>query len=115
MRYLILLAAACSWGQIFDGSGDIGVTPKAGSMQAGPPIRLTGGGANVWGNADALFFAHGNRHGLAFDGDAQRSRGRGEARMVLFIERRKRLSVEHARKLCAEGVWHDAAYYAAQA
>ena len=58
MRYLILLiAAACSWGQVFDGSGDIGVTPKTGSMEAGPPIRLTGGGANVWGNADALFFA----------------------------------------------------------
>ena len=58
MRHLILLAAtACSWGQTFDGNGDIGVTPKAGSIEAGPPIRLTGGGANVWGNADAMFFA----------------------------------------------------------
>ena len=57
MRYLILLAAVCSWGQVFDGSGDIGVTPKAGSMEIGPPIRMTGGGANVWGNTDALFFA----------------------------------------------------------
>ena len=57
MRFLILLAAVCSWGQAFDGSGDIGVTPKAGSMEIGPPIRMTGGGANVWGNTDALFFA----------------------------------------------------------
>lgn len=58
MRYLIWLAvAACSWAQMFEGSGDVGVTPQAGAMVAGPPIRLTGGGANVWGNADALFFA----------------------------------------------------------
>jgi Tol biopolymer transport system component len=60
MRYLLVLAiAGCVSAQtvVFEGSGDIGVTPKAGSLEAGPPIRLTGGGANVWGNADALFFA----------------------------------------------------------
>ncbi|MFN0101144.1 MAG: hypothetical protein ACKV2U_03520 [Bryobacteraceae bacterium] len=60
MRYLLLLAmAGCVSAQTvtFDGSGDIGVTPKAGSLEAGPAFRVTGGGANVWGNADALFFA----------------------------------------------------------
>lgn len=57
MRYLILLAAVSTWGQTIDGSGDIGETPKAGRIEVGPPIRITGGGANVWGNTDALFFA----------------------------------------------------------
>jgi Tol biopolymer transport system component len=58
MRYLLMLAvAAGAWGQMFEGSGDIGETPQMGRLALGPPVRVTGGGANVWGTADALFFA----------------------------------------------------------
>lgn len=58
MRYLLLLAVAgfvAAQPVVFDGSGDIGETPKAGSIDGS--FRVTGGGANVWGKADALFFA----------------------------------------------------------
>jgi TolB protein len=44
---------------IFETAGDIGVTPKAGSLQYDPSAgeyRITGGGANVWGNEDAFHF-----------------------------------------------------------
>jgi TolB protein len=58
MRLLLVLAMASgAFAQTFDGSGDIGETPRMGRIEMGPPMRVTGGGANVWGNADALFFA----------------------------------------------------------
>ncbi len=60
MRYvlgLVCAAVVCAQPLVFDGSRDIGVTPKPGALETGPPLRLTGGGANVWGNADAFFFA----------------------------------------------------------
>jgi Tol biopolymer transport system component len=47
-------------GNLFDSQGDIGVTPKAGTMEydAGAgEYRVTGGGANIWGTADAFHFA----------------------------------------------------------
>lgn len=59
MRIVLLLAAsACVWAQGFEGQGDIGVTPRPGSVEVTPAgVRVTGGGANVWGKADALYFA----------------------------------------------------------
>jgi hypothetical protein len=43
---------------IFEATGDVGVTPKPGSVvyDAGE-YRVTGGGANVWGTTDAFQFA----------------------------------------------------------
>jgi TolB protein len=43
---------------IFEATGDVGVTPKPGSVayDAGE-YRMTGGGANVWGTTDAFQFA----------------------------------------------------------
>lgn len=45
---------------IFEGAGDVGVTPKAGStenLEAANSYRVTGGGANIWGAADTFQFA----------------------------------------------------------
>jgi TolB protein len=44
---------------IFENSGDVGVTPKAGKVEfdaARGEYRITGGGANVWAAADAFQF-----------------------------------------------------------
>jgi TolB protein len=43
----------------FEGHSDVGVTPKAGSAAYDPKNReysVTGGGANMWGTADAFHF-----------------------------------------------------------
>lgn len=41
----------------FDGSGDVGDTPRSGAVvPANGTFKLTGGGANVWGKSDAFFF-----------------------------------------------------------
>lgn len=45
---------------IFEQHGDVGETPKAGSIQydaATGDYRVTGGGANIWANVDAFQFA----------------------------------------------------------
>jgi TolB protein len=45
---------------IFESSGDIGTTPKGGAIQFNPTngeYNVTGGGANIWGAEDALYFA----------------------------------------------------------
>ncbi len=45
---------------IFEGHGDIGVTPKPGSVvydSASGEYQVTGGGANIWSTADAFQFA----------------------------------------------------------
>ena len=45
---------------IFESRGDLGVTPKTGSIEfnrASGEYRVTGGGANIWGTEDALYFA----------------------------------------------------------
>jgi Tol biopolymer transport system component len=45
---------------IFESHADIGVTPKAGKVEHDPATseyRVTGGGANIWGPADAYHFA----------------------------------------------------------
>lgn len=50
------LAAATG---LFDGQGDVGETPKAGSVEynaATREYRVTGGGANVWAAKDAFYF-----------------------------------------------------------
>jgi len=58
IRYWLALAcAAAAWAQMFEGSGDVGRAPRAGSFEPGPPARVTGGGANVWGTEDAFFYA----------------------------------------------------------
>lgn len=46
--------------EIFDKHGDIGETPKTGSLQydaATREYRITGGGANIWGTVDAFHYA----------------------------------------------------------
>ena len=41
----------------FEDHGDIGVTPQKGKVEAeGSTFRLTGGGDNIWGPADAFHF-----------------------------------------------------------
>ena len=45
---------------IFESRGDLGVTPKTGSIEfnrASGEYRVTGGGGNIWGTEDALYFA----------------------------------------------------------
>ena len=54
-RLLFLSLSVAAQTVVIDGSGDIGVTPKAGSISGA--FRVSGGGANVWGKVDALFFA----------------------------------------------------------
>src|SRR5436309_3030142 len=44
---------------LFDTRGDLGVTPKTGSLEydaASGEYKLTGGGANIWATEDAGFF-----------------------------------------------------------
>jgi len=44
---------------VFDGHGDVGVTPKAGAAEhdrASGEYRVTGSGANIWGPRDAMHF-----------------------------------------------------------
>src|SRR5881296_934625 len=44
---------------VFESSGDVGVTPKKGAVEFSPTsgeYRITGGGANMWTNADAFHF-----------------------------------------------------------
>lgn len=51
-------AATCP--DLFEGCGDIGVTPKAGSVEydaSSGAYRVTGGGANIWAAEDAFYFA----------------------------------------------------------
>ena len=46
---------------IFEGSGDVGVTPLTGKAEFKPAAgeySVTGGGANIWGTADAFYFAY---------------------------------------------------------
>ncbi len=59
LTFLLLLGGAVSAQSIgaFDGHGDIGVTPKAGSAEfdsATGEYKITGGGANIWATADAF-------------------------------------------------------------
>jgi TolB protein len=51
--------AANSPNGIFESAGDIGTTPRSGSLQfnaASGEYRITGGGANIWGKEDAFHF-----------------------------------------------------------
>ena len=63
---LILLAVSClvavsGAGSIgpFESNTDVGVTPHKGKVELGAPgvYRVTGGGADMWGKADAFHFA----------------------------------------------------------
>lgn len=60
MKFLsgIVFIALAAFGQgVFESSGDIGVTPLAGSVQVdAAKYRVTGGGANIWANEDAFYF-----------------------------------------------------------
>ena len=57
-----VLSAALATGQgIFEASTDVGITPAKGKadFDAGTQeYRVTGGGANIWGSADAFQFLH---------------------------------------------------------
>ena len=46
---------------LLDGHADVGITPKTGDAKFDSAKReyaVTGGGANIWGNADAFHFVH---------------------------------------------------------
>jgi hypothetical protein len=56
---LVLLCGAAEV-SLFDSSGDVGITPQKGKVEflpAAGEYRITGGGANIWGDADAFQFA----------------------------------------------------------
>jgi Tol biopolymer transport system component len=54
--FLALPLAAQTVG-VFEGRGDVGVTPKTGSVEfANGEYRITGGGANIWAAEDAFYF-----------------------------------------------------------
>lgn len=56
----LLFACAAPAQNIMDSHADLGVTPKAGTMEfdaAHNAYRLTGGGANIWAKEDAMQFA----------------------------------------------------------
>ena len=61
----LALGAAAVFGAgslgVFESSGDVGITPVGGKTEfnaATGEYRVTGGGANVWGTADAFQFAY---------------------------------------------------------
>ncbi len=56
---LLPLTAQNTGHGIFEGHGDAGVTPRAGSVEFDATkgeYRITGGGANIWGTADAFHY-----------------------------------------------------------
>lgn len=56
---LIALTGAAEM-RVFDSAADVGITPKTGSVEydgSSGEYRITGGGANIWGAADAFQFA----------------------------------------------------------
>src|SRR5579864_7650628 len=63
--FILCSGAIISGGQqqaplaIFEAHGDVGETPKKGSVEYDPgtgEYRITGGGANIWGTVDAFHF-----------------------------------------------------------
>src|SRR2546423_1452246 len=65
MRSFVLFCAAAlaaaqpPQGNLFDVKGDLGITPKTGSLEfdaASGEYKVTGGGANIWATEDAGFF-----------------------------------------------------------
>src|SRR5689334_6736273 len=59
MLVLVASAAQAQQTNLFESNGDLGVTPKTGSLEfdaATGEYKLTGGGANIWGTEDAGFF-----------------------------------------------------------
>ncbi|HUP04929.1 MAG TPA: hypothetical protein VMU19_13125 [Bryobacteraceae bacterium] len=55
----VAAAQTSGGGKLFEAQGDIGVTPKAGSMvydAARDEYQVTGGGANIWADTDAFRF-----------------------------------------------------------
>ena len=57
---ILLAGVAAPQVGLFESRGDLGVTPKTGSVEydgATGEYRVTGGGANIWGAEDALHFA----------------------------------------------------------
>ncbi|MBL8233435.1 MAG: TolB family protein [Bryobacterales bacterium] len=65
LLWLACMSAACMAqtgfpAGVLESGSDIGVTPRAGSLAydaASSEYRITGGGANIWGTRDALYFA----------------------------------------------------------
>ena len=76
---------------VFENHADIGMNPKAGSAAAtGGVYRVTGGGANVWGNADAFHFVYRRMTGdstlaaqIQFDGEGVNA----HRKMMLMIRK----------------------------
>jgi len=57
---LLTITASAQPAGIFEGRGDLGITPKTGSLEFDPATseyRVTGGGANIWAAEDAMYFA----------------------------------------------------------
>src|SRR2546423_15089095 len=57
--FIAVLAIAQPQTNLFDLRGDLGITPKTGSLEfdAAPgEYKITGGGANIWATEDAGFF-----------------------------------------------------------
>jgi hypothetical protein len=59
--FVALLLSTAAWAQTgdFESSGDIGITPKTGTVEYNAntgEYRITGGGANMWAAEDALYF-----------------------------------------------------------
>lgn len=61
---LCISAAVCAAAErpgVFEGNTDVGENPKTGSAafnKSSGEYRITGGGANIWGNVDAFQFAY---------------------------------------------------------
>lgn len=56
----LITACATAQTKLFDSNGDVGDTPAKGKVEFDPSTaeyRVTGGGANIWGAADAFHFA----------------------------------------------------------
>src|SRR5260370_34940389 len=54
----LLVTSAAGQTGIFESHGDIGVTPKTGTIESTDNgYRITGGGDNIWANQDAFHFA----------------------------------------------------------
>jgi TolB protein len=64
MKYRCLIAAIfvgllAAGAGVFDGQGDVGETPRKGSVEynaSAGEYRITGGGANIWAATDAFYY-----------------------------------------------------------
>jgi TolB protein len=76
---------------VFENHSDVGINPKAGSVAvSNGSYRVTGGGANVWGNADAFHFVYRRMTGDSTLGAHIKFEGEGvnaHRKMMLMIRK----------------------------